>query len=98
LCGLVSPVVPPPPSLPPPPPPPPPPHDPPREGEGELTPRASGLRVSGAGQVRMFTARAMTSPRIINEIRACAPIVNLAQCRSGMTSVGLNAVALVRPR
>ncbi len=49
-------------------------------------------------QVRMFTARATTSPRMTSEINACTPMVSLAQCRSGMTSVGLNAVAFVRPR
>lgn len=49
-------------------------------------------------QARMFTARATTSPRMISEIKACTPIVSLAQCRIGMTSVGLNAVAFVRPR
>jgi hypothetical protein len=37
------------------------------------------VRSPRPGQVRMFTARAMTSPRMIREIRACAPIVSLAQ-------------------
>ena len=46
----------------------------------------------------MFTARAMISPRTTNEIKACAPMVSLAQWRSGMTSVGLNAVEFVRLR
>jgi len=32
------------------------------------------------------------------EISVCAPIATLAQGASGMTSVGLKAVALVKPR
>jgi hypothetical protein len=40
----------------------------------------------------------MISPRTTNEIRACMPMVSLAQSRSGMTSVGLKAVEFVRLR
>jgi hypothetical protein len=47
---------------------------------------------------KMFTARAITSPRRTKEAVAWTAIANLAQCLSGMTSVGLNAVALVNPR
>jgi hypothetical protein len=43
----------------------------------------------------MFTARVMISPRTTNEIRACTPMVSLAQCRSGITSVGLMGVVFV---
>ena len=46
----------------------------------------------------MFTARAITSPRTTSEISACTAIVILAQGASGIASVGLNAVALVKPR
>src|ERR1700744_482142 len=47
---------------------------------------------------KMLTARAMTSPRMASEPAACTAIVSLAQRASGMTSVGLKAVALVNPR
>ena len=46
----------------------------------------------------MFTARAMISPMTTREIKACTPMVSLAQWRSGMTSVGLSAVEFVRLR
>lgn len=45
-----------------------------------------------------FTARAITRPRITSEISACRAIVALAHSASGMASVGLKAVALVKPR
>ena len=54
-------------------------------------------RASTRSQNRL-TARAMTSPRIASEISDCAPIAILAHGTRGMTSVGLNAVALVMPR
>jgi hypothetical protein len=44
---------------------------------------------------KMFTARAMTSATVINEIADWTSIVSFAQRDSGMTSVGLNAVAFV---
>jgi hypothetical protein len=47
---------------------------------------------------RMLTARAITSPRMASEPAACIVIAALAQRASGITSVGLNAVALVKPR
>ncbi len=47
---------------------------------------------------RMLTARAITSPRMASEPAACIAIAALAQRASGITSVGLNAVALVKPR
>ena len=60
--------------------------------------RSRPLYGRSSHQLRMFTARATTRPRMISEINACTPMVILAQCRSGMTSVGLKAVAFVRPR
>ena len=49
----------------------------------------------GAGYLRILTARAMTSAASISESADCTSIVSFAQCDSGMTSVGLNAVAFV---
>ena len=46
----------------------------------------------------MFTARATTSPRMASEMSDCTVIAIFAQGASGMTSVGLKAVALVKPR
>ena len=46
-------------------------------------------------QLRMFTARATTSPIVTSDTIACAPISAFAVCVSGIVSVGLNAVALV---
>ena len=47
---------------------------------------------------RMLTARAITSPSTAREPAACRVMTALAQRASGITSVGLNAVALVKPR
>jgi len=47
---------------------------------------------------RILTARAITSPRITREPTACAVMANLPHRASGMTSVGLRAVAAVKPR
>jgi hypothetical protein len=52
----------------------------------------------GEGYCRMLTARAITSPRMAREPVACMVIAALAQRARGITSVGLNAVALVKPR
>ena len=52
----------------------------------------------GDAQVKMFTARAITSPRIAIEISDWTVIVSLAQGASGIASVGLNAVAFVKAR
>jgi hypothetical protein len=49
-----------------------------------------------AQPVRMFTARATTSPTVTSEVRAWALISHLAMGVSGIVSVGLNAVALVK--
>jgi len=61
---------------------------------------ASGLARSrlALGYFKILTARAITSPRIMMEPTACTVMANLAQRASGITSVGLNAVASVKPR
>ena len=46
----------------------------------------------------MFTARAITRLRMQREMSDCTPIAILAHGTSGITSVGLNAVAFVKPR
>lgn len=48
--------------------------------------------------LRMLTARAMTRARVTSETRDCPSMVSLAHRDSGMTSVGLKAVALVKER
>ena len=61
--------------------------------------RASGRSRAGrelVRQPRMFTARANTSPTVASAATDCIPMTALAVCVSGMVSVGLNAVALVR--
>ena len=45
-----------------------------------------------------LTARAITRPTTVREIRDCSAIVSFAHRAMGMTSVGLNAVLVVRPR
>ena len=45
-----------------------------------------------------LTALATTRVRIAIEMLACSAIATFAQMRIGITSVGLNAVALVNPR
>ncbi len=50
------------------------------------------------GYRRILTARAITSPKMTSEPAACRVMAALAQRASGITSVGLNAVALVKPR
>ena len=50
------------------------------------------------GYLKMLTARAITSPRMAREVAACTVMAALAHRASGITSVGLNAVALVKPR
>lgn len=48
--------------------------------------------------VNTFTARAITRPRMPSEISDWIPMAIFAQGASGITSVGLNAVAFVKPR
>ena len=52
----------------------------------------------GSAYLRMLTARATTSTTVTIETEACTVMAILAQRDSGMTSVGLNAVALVNDR
>ena len=77
-----------------------------RVGAGPLRRRAQGspggrIAVAHARRsdhFKIFTARAMTSPRISNELVAWMAIANLAHSASGITSVGLKAVEFVKPR
>jgi len=46
----------------------------------------------------MLTARATTSPRTASEPIAWMVMASLLQRASGITSVGLSAVAFVKPR
>jgi len=52
----------------------------------------------GHSYLKIFTARAMTSPPIVNEATAWIAMVTFPHRASGMTSVGLKAVASVKPR
>ena len=49
-------------------------------------------------QRRMLTARATTSTTVDTDTTDCSNIIIFVQRASGMTSVGLNAVALVNAR
>ena len=60
--------------------------------------RGASVPAQTGGYLKILTARAITSPRIIMEPTACTDMTNLAQRASGITSVGLNAVASVKPR
>ena len=63
---------------------------------GSLHPRRRGRR--SRGHVKAFTARAMTRPMMVREMSDCSAIVSFAHRARGITSVGLNAVLVVRPR
>ncbi|HEX2422448.1 MAG TPA: hypothetical protein VHN56_04765 [Actinomycetota bacterium] len=52
----------------------------------------------GLTHVKMFTARATTSPKITSEMSSSSAIESLAQGTSGIASVGLNATAEVKDR
>ena len=65
-----------------------------QDGHGAIPGRIPG-QVSGG---RMFTARAMTRAPSESDTPDWTSMVSLAQRASGMTSVGLNAVALVNDR
>ena len=54
--------------------------------------------LAGTRYFKILAARAITSPRIMREQTACTVMASLAQRASGITSVGLNAVASVKPR
>jgi hypothetical protein len=45
-----------------------------------------------------LTARAITSPTTTSEMIDCSAVVSFAHADIGSTSVGLNAVLVVRPR
>jgi hypothetical protein len=67
-------------------------------GSRWITEDALSCSVVGICYLRMLTARAMTRARVTSEIRDCPSMVSLAHRDSGMTSVGLKAVALVKER
>jgi hypothetical protein len=48
--------------------------------------------------VNAFTARATINPKSASATVDWTTIVNFARCVSGITSVGLKAVAFVKPR
>ena len=50
------------------------------------------------GYLRMFTARAITSATVTSEMADWPSMVSFAHAVSGITSVGLKAVALVNYR
>ena len=56
-----------------------------------------GRRATG-GYVKALTARATIKPKSARATVDWRSIVYLARCVRGITSVGLNAVALVKPR
>ena len=47
---------------------------------------------------RMFTARAITRPSSVSDTPDCSVMISFGQVVSGRASVGLKAVALVKPR
>jgi hypothetical protein len=51
-----------------------------------------------AGYVKTLTALAMMRPSNAAETIECSGMLSLAQCASGITSVGLNADAFVKLR
>jgi hypothetical protein len=53
--------------------------------------------VVSRGQASTLTARATTSPRIASETSDCVAIAIFVQGASGIASVGLKAVAFVKP-
>ena len=57
-----------------------------------------GDRSRAACHFKMLTARAITRPSTERQAVAWTAIASFAQRASGMTSVGLNAVALVKAR
>ncbi len=66
----------------------------PREGapSGRIRPAGPGYEA----QFRMLTARETTTATVTREASDCSIISSLAQAVSGMVSVGLKAVALVK--
>jgi hypothetical protein len=64
---------------------------------GRLAPGIS-LSEDALSYWRMLTARATTRATVTIEIADCRVMASFAQRESGITSVGLNAAALVNPR
>ena len=60
--------------------------------------RAWRLILPRRGYFRMLTARATTSATVMMEMTDCRVMASFAQRDSGITSVGLNADALVNAR
>ena len=60
--------------------------------------RLSEARSGPTAHLRMLTARAITSATVTSETSDWASMVSFAHRDNGMTSVGLNAVALVNDR
>ena len=68
--------------------------------QAETPPGGQGRRPAGRqqGRYRMLTARAITSAPTPSDTADWTAIVSLAHRASGITSVGLNAVAFVNDR
>jgi len=69
-----------------------------REGRGDAYLAHGQTLTARLRHWRMLTARAMTRPRTARDVVACTVMASLPHRASGITSVGLNAVALVNPR
>ena len=68
----------------------------PTDGEGDRSGEVEEPLT--AAHANTFTARAITRPRSAREISDCTVMAILAQGASGIASVGLKAVAFVKPR
>jgi hypothetical protein len=66
-----------------------------REGRTVLVTRTATTTCRCTPQLKMFTAREMTTATVTSDARAWTDMSNLAQAVRGMVSVGLKAVALV---
>ena len=64
----------------------------------ECVPALAQRRGVARRHAKTFTARAMTRPRMTSDTVAWSIMLSFAQGASGMASVGLNAVAFVKPR
>ena len=67
-------------------------------GPGGQRARTRRAGTGQEGRYRMLTARAITSAPTPSDTADCTAIVSLAHRASGITSVGLNAVAFVNDR
>jgi hypothetical protein len=72
----------------------------PGPASGAWAGRAPGLAagIPAPGYFRMLTARATIRATVTMEMADCRVMASLAQRDSGITSVGLNAAALVKAR